>query len=100
MVSEEISKADQEFVEQRLGGRLYNTYSANEVGYIATSCPEGQGLHVHAENVLVEILTDTGIAAAIGEVGRVVLTSLQNMATLLVRYDIGGRAADGRRKNT
>ena len=45
-----------------------------------------------AESVLVEILNDDGTPCAPGEIGRVVVTALQNFATPLIRYEVGDYA--------
>jgi phenylacetate-CoA ligase len=86
-------------LEQRLQTewqvRCANTYSANEVGYIAIQCPERSSLHVQAEALLVEILDEEGRACGVGETGRVVITSLHNLATPLLRYEIGDYATVG-----
>jgi phenylacetate-CoA ligase len=76
-----------------LGVRLVDTYSAQEVGYIAFECPERAGTyHVQAERVIVEIVDEAGAACPIGAVGRVVVTDLHNFATPLLRYDLGDYA--------
>ncbi len=63
-------------------------YSCEEVGYIALQCPEYGHYHVQAENVLVEVLREDGSSCEPGEIGRVVLTSLNNFAMPLIRYEI------------
>lgn len=70
-------------------------YSAREVGYIALQCPEHRNYHVQSENVLVEILDDNGRQCGPGAIGKVVVTSLNNFATPLMRYDIGDYAEAG-----
>lgn len=70
-------------------------YSANEVGYIALSCSEAGALHVQDESVFVEILDAAGRPCAPGDTGRVVVTTLHNLATPLVRYDLGDYATVG-----
>ena len=70
-------------------------YSADEVGYMALQCPTGDHYHVQSEGVLLEVLDDNGKPCAPGEVGRVIVTSLHNFATPLVRYDIGDYAEVG-----
>jgi phenylacetate-CoA ligase len=72
--------------------RVIDMYSSQEVGYIALECPTGESYHVQSENALVEVLDDQGQPCAPGEVGRVVVTSLHNFATPLLRYDIGDYA--------
>lgn len=75
--------------------RVTDVYSAEEVGYIALQCPEGEHYHIQAENLLVEILGDDGRPCAPGEIGRVVVTTLNNFAMPLIRYQIGDYAELG-----
>jgi phenylacetate-CoA ligase len=70
-------------------------YSANEVGYVALQCPHSGLYHVQAEDVLVEIINDNGNPCAVGESGRVIVTSLHNFAMPLLRYDLGDYATVG-----
>ena len=75
--------------------RSTDLYSANEVGYIAFRCREHGALHVQSESLLVEVLADDGRPCTPGETGRVVVTSLHNLATPLLRYEIGDFAEVG-----
>ncbi len=77
------------------GVGLTDIYSAQEVGYIALQCPETGQYHIQSENVLVEILDDDGRTCTENEVGRVVITTLQNYAMPLFRYVIGDYAQAG-----
>ncbi|MGH8619798.1 MAG: phenylacetate--CoA ligase family protein [Burkholderiales bacterium] len=70
-------------------------YSANEVGYLALQCPNHVRYHVQAESVLVEVIDAAGHPCAPGDIGRVVVTTLQNFAMPLVRYEIGDYAEVG-----
>ncbi len=74
---------------------LTDTYSANEVGYIALQCPEQEHYHIQSENLYVEILDDQGNPCQPGQVGKVVLTTLHNFAKPLIRYAIGDYAVVG-----
>ncbi len=74
---------------------LADVYSAQEVGYIALQCPRFEHYHVQAENLLVEILDADNKPCKLGEIGRVVVTSLHNFAMPLIRYDIGDYAEAG-----
>lgn len=95
LISEPV---DVEF-EQRLkddwGVRVTDIYSCNENGKIAQRCREHGNLHVQAEGIFVEILNDRGERCVPGESGQVVLTSLHNLATPLIRYQIGDYATVG-----
>ncbi|MBI4189916.1 MAG: phenylacetate--CoA ligase family protein [Betaproteobacteria bacterium] len=72
-----------------------DTYSSNEVGYIALQCPQHEHYHVQSEGVLVEILDDAGQACEPGQIGRVVVTTSHNFAMPLVRYELGDYAEVG-----
>jgi phenylacetate-CoA ligase len=76
-------------VEAVLGASLVDCYSSEEFGCIAAQCPDGNGYHVMAEALLVEVLDRSGRPCAPGEVGRITVTDLHNYATPFVRYDIG-----------
>jgi len=74
---------------------LTDLYTAEEVGYIALQCPDGGGLHLQAENLVVEILDPAGRACGPGEIGKVVITTLHNFAMPLIRYELGDYAEAG-----
>lgn len=75
--------------------RVTDVYSAEEVGYIALQCPEREHYHLQSEHVLVEILDDADRPCAPGTIGRVVVTTLHNFATPLIRYANGDYAEAG-----
>lgn len=72
--------------------KFTDIYSSEEFGIIAIQCPEYHNYHVQSENVIIEILNDDDKPSALGEEGRIILTSLHNFATPLLRYDIGDYA--------
>jgi phenylacetate-CoA ligase len=78
-----------------LGARIFDDYSANEIGYIALQCPQCDAYHVQSEALLVEVLDASGKPCGPGETGRVVLTPLHNYAMPLIRYEIGDEATVG-----
>jgi phenylacetate-CoA ligase len=75
-------------IEEAFNCRVYDRYGSTEVPQIASQCGSHEGHHVVDENVLVEIAKD-GEAAAPGEEGNVLITSLNGYATPFIRYDIG-----------
>jgi phenylacetate-CoA ligase len=79
----------------QLGVPLVDEYSAQEIGSIAIQCPLHEHYHVQAENARVEVLKDDGSACAAGEIGRVVVTSLAEFRTPLLRYAVGDYAEVG-----
>ena len=77
------------------GVPVVDTYSAQELGYMALQCPEHEHFHVTAESVFVEVVDEHGEPCAIGSSGRVVVTPLHNFAMPLIRYAIGDYAEVG-----
>ena len=75
-----------------LGAKLVDFYSTEELGYVALQCPRHDHYHVLSDSVFVEILRDDGSPCETGEVGKLVITSLHNYATPLIRYEIGDMA--------
>lgn len=82
-------------IESAYNAPVFDTYATVETNRTAAQCPSGNGYHVHDENVILEILRDDGSACEPGEIGRVVLTSLHNFASPVIRYDIGDLAEAG-----
>jgi phenylacetate-CoA ligase len=79
-------------VQRAFGCKIIDNYGTQEIGYVAFECPAGGGYHVCAENLLVELLDDSGNDVADGERGRLVLTPFFNYAMPFIRYDIGDLA--------
>lgn len=75
-----------------LGVECDENYGLNEVGIVASRCPEGGRFHVHGEHCLVEIVDDDGYTVASGKAGRLLVTTLSNLAMPLIRYDTGDYA--------
>lgn len=92
----EVIGADlRELCQRAWGAHLVDVYSCQEAGYLAMQCPDSEQYHVQSECVVLEILREDGTPCAIGETGRVVLTSLHNFAMPLIRYEIGDYAERG-----
>lgn len=94
-ISETMTPEIRSICQEVFGVPIKDIYSSNEVGYIALQCPEHEHYHVQSESVLVEILKDNNEPCNAGEIGRVVITSLHNYASPLIRYDIGDYAEVG-----
>jgi len=76
------------------GAGVADIYSSEEIGVIAFQCPEGR-YHVQAENLLLEILDEADKPLPPGQIGRLVITTLHNLAMPLLRYELGDYAAFG-----
>jgi phenylacetate-CoA ligase len=67
---------------------IVDAYSSQEIGYIALQCPSCDRYHTLSEGLFVEVLDEHNRPCRPGEIGRLVLTSLINFATPLIRYEI------------
>lgn len=94
-ISEGVPEGLRERCRAISGARLVDTYSTQEVGYIALQCPEHDHYHLQSESCLTEILRADGTPCEPGEIGRVVVTPLHHFAMPLFRYDIGDMAEVG-----
>jgi phenylacetate-CoA ligase len=78
-------------IEQGFQTRVLNQYGSAEGLALVSECPAGS-MHVSPEVGIVEILDESGSPAAPGQMGELVLTTLNNIAMPLLRYRIGDRA--------
>jgi phenylacetate-CoA ligase len=79
-----------EIIGRAFGCHVYNQYAASEGVPFITECPEGN-LHMHLESGYFEVLDDDGREVGSGEVGELVVTSLRNFKTPLIRYKTGDK---------
>jgi phenylacetate-CoA ligase len=94
-IGETLSDGVRRTAAERLGVRIWDTYSCEEVGNIAFECPDEGTYHVPAESLIVEVLDEEDRPCGPGERGRVVVTDLHNLASPIVRYDLGDLAEVG-----
>lgn len=66
---------------------IHQNYGLNELGLVATKCPEGGRYHVHDEFFHVEIVDENGEYCRPGEKGKILVTGMVNLAMPLLRYD-------------
>jgi phenylacetate-CoA ligase len=87
--AEVLTDENRKLIEKVFGCPVYNRYGSREFSVIASECEAHRGMHINAENLLVEVLEDEKDAAAPGEI---VVTDLRNRAMPLIRYrtrDVG-----------
>jgi phenylacetate-CoA ligase len=94
-VGETVGDQVRDMVRQAWDVPLKDSYSSEEVGYLAIQCPDHDVYHVQSENVFVEVVHDGGKPCKPGQAGRVLVTSLHNFATPLIRYELGDYAEVG-----
>ena len=85
--AEPLSEEKRSFIERVFKARVLNRYGSKEMGLIASECQEQKGLHINADNLVVEVLhQDTPIET--GERGDIVVTDLWNYGMPFIRYKI------------
>lgn len=94
-VGETLTPETRKVIEEAWGIRIADVYSCEEAGYLALQCPDAEHYHVMSENVLLEVVDESGAPCPPGVSGRVLITSLNNFATPLIRYEIGDYAEFG-----
>jgi phenylacetate-CoA ligase len=87
--AEKVHPYQREVIERVFGAKVFNTYGSREFMLIAAECEKHEGLHVSAENLIVEIIKDDGTPAKKGETGRIIVTDLHNYGMPFIRYEIG-----------
>lgn len=85
--SEVLTEPVRRKLEDVFATRVFNEYGCGELGTIAHECEAG-GMHVSAENMIVEILDGDRVCSP-GEPGEVVVSELNNRAMPLIRYRLG-----------
>lgn len=77
-------------IERVFGCPVANGYGSRDAGFIAHQCPEG-GMHVTAEDVVLEIIDEHGGVLPPGEAGEIVVTHLATGDFPFIRYRTGDR---------
>ncbi len=94
-VSEVVTEELRRTCRKVWGVPIMDSYTCEEAGYLALQCPEQEHYHVQSENVFFEVVDDDGRPCRPGEDGRILITSLHNFATPLIRYEVGDYAELG-----
>ncbi len=87
--SEQLYGYQKKLFSKVFGCQTYDNYTSWEMLVIATECPEHNGYHIAAENIIIEVVDDDGELLPAGNEGRILLTNLHNYAMPFIRYDIG-----------
>ncbi|MGL1832983.1 phenylacetate--CoA ligase family protein [Rhodocyclaceae bacterium SMB388] len=92
--SEVLRPEWREAISGAFGCGVANEYGARDAGFIARECPHG-GLHITAEEVVVEVVDEHGQPLAHGEEGDIVVTNLAGPEFPFIRYRTGDRGVLG-----
>lgn len=90
--SERLYEHQRNTIERVFGCPVANGYGARDAGFIAHQCPSG-GMHITAEDVIVEIVDARGEPVPPGDSGEIVVTHLATGEFPFIRYRTGDVAA-------
>lgn len=88
VTSERLYDHQREKIEAVFGCPVANGYGGRDAGFIAHQCPQG-GMHITAEDILVEIIDKNGKVLPKGEAGEIVVTHLATRDFPFIRYRTG-----------
>ena len=94
VTSERLYDHQREAISAAFGCPVANGYGSRDAGFIAHQCPSG-GMHLTAEDVIVEIVDDKGQVQPPGVPGEIVVTHLATSDFPFIRYRTGDFAALG-----
>ncbi len=88
VTSERLYDDQRTAIESTFGCPVANGYGGRDAGFIAHQCPAG-GMHITAEDIIVETIDSEGQPVAAGEPGEIVVTHLATRDFPFVRYRTG-----------
>ncbi|MHB8785411.1 MAG: phenylacetate--CoA ligase family protein [Thauera sp.] len=86
--SERLYDHQREVIERVFGCPVANGYGSRDAGFIAHQCPSG-GMHLTAEDIIVEIVDSEGGGLPPGQAGEIVVTHLATGDFPFIRYRTG-----------
>jgi phenylacetate-CoA ligase len=92
--SERLYDEQRQTISRVFGCPVANGYGGRDAGFIAHECPTG-GMHLTAEDIIVEIVDKDGQALPPGQPGEIVVTHLATGDFPFIRYRTGDVAVLG-----
>jgi len=93
--AEKLHPFQRVLIERVFGAPVFETYGSREVMLMGADCDRHTGLHLTAENLLIEVTDDDGRPTPDGQEGNVLVTDLTNYGMPFIRYMNGDRAIAG-----
>ncbi|MES2564278.1 MAG: AMP-binding protein, partial [Pseudomonadota bacterium] len=88
VTSERLYPEQREQITRTFGCPVANGYGGRDAGFIAHECPSG-GMHITAEDIIVEIVDKEGRTQPHGVSGEIVVTHLATESFPFIRYRTG-----------
>jgi len=97
VTSERLYDEQRATISSVFGCPVANGYGGRDAGFIAHECPQG-GMHLTAEDIIVELIGRDGRPVPVGQPGEIVVTHLATRDFPFIRYRTGDVAVlDDRR---
>lgn len=97
VTSERLYDDQRALIARCFGCRVANGYGGRDAGFIAHECPEG-GMHITAEDIVLELIDRDGRPVPDGEAGEIVVTHLATSEFPFIRYRTGDVAVRDTRR--
>ena len=88
VTSERLYDDQRAQIARAFGCAVANGYGGRDAGFIAHECPEG-GMHISAEDIVVETVNPAGKVVPAGDSGEIVVTHLATREFPFIRYRTG-----------
>ncbi|MEO8992833.1 MAG: AMP-binding protein [Nitrosospira sp.] len=88
VTSERLYDEQRQQISKTFACQIANGYGGRDAGFIAHECPQG-GMHVTAEDIIVEIVDHQGAPLPDGEAGEIIVTHLATKDFPFIRYRTG-----------
>jgi phenylacetate-CoA ligase len=97
VTSERLYDEQRALIETVFGCPVANGYGGRDAGFIAHQCPSG-GMHLTAEDIIVELVDAQGQPVPSGQAGEIVVTHLATSDFPFIRYRTGDIAVMDERR--
>ncbi len=88
VTSERLYDEQRATIRKIFGCPVANGYGARDAGFLAHECPQG-GMHVQAEDIIIEIVDTDGNPLPHGQTGEIVVTHTASHEFPFIRYRTG-----------
>ena len=88
VTSERLYDHQRAAISEAFACPVANGYGGRDAGFIAHECPAG-GMHITAEDIIVEIVDEQGNVQPVGVAGEIVITHLATSDFPFIRYRTG-----------
>ena len=89
--TETLLPHNRQYLEEIYRAPIFDQYGCGEISAISYECAKHNGLHIHQEHVICEVLDDMD-NPIMNSTGRIIVTDLDNLVMPFIRYENGDLA--------